>query len=45
MEGKGDVFDKYPHANKGHVGFYERFMKGEPLKAGWVKETDFEKQP
>jgi len=45
MEGKGDVFDKYPHANKGHVGFYERFMKGEPLKAGWVKETDFEKKP
>ena len=45
MEGKGDVFDQYPHANKGHVNFYERFMKGEPLKAGWVKETDFEKKP
>ena len=45
MEGKGDVFDQYPHANKGHVNFYERYMKGEPLKAGWVKETDFEKKP
>ncbi|MEY4201619.1 MAG: hypothetical protein RLZZ265_3359 [Verrucomicrobiota bacterium] len=45
MEGKGDIFDKYPHANKGHVGFYERYMKGEPLKAGWVNATDFEKKP
>jgi len=45
MEGKGDVFDKYLHANKGHVGFYERYMKGEKLKAGWVNETDFEKKP
>ena len=45
MEGKGDLFDKYPHANKGHVGFYERFMKGEPLKANWVNPTDFEKKP
>jgi N-sulfoglucosamine sulfohydrolase len=45
MAGKGDLFDKYPHANKGHVGFYERFMKGEPLKANWVNPTDFEKKP
>ena len=45
MEGKGGVFDQYPHANKGHQNFYERYMKGEPLKAGWVKETDFEKKP
>ncbi len=44
MEGRGDVFDKYPHANKGHVGFYERFMRGEALKAGWVAPTDFEKK-
>lgn len=45
MEGRGDIFDQYPHANKGHVGFYERYMKGEKLKAGWVNETDFEKKP
>lgn len=45
MEGKGEVFDQYPHANKGHVGFYERYMKGESLKAGWVNPTDFEKKP
>ncbi|MBI5773302.1 MAG: sulfatase-like hydrolase/transferase, partial [Verrucomicrobia bacterium] len=45
MEGKGDVFDKYLHANPGHVNFHERYLKGEKLKAGWVKDTDFEKQP
>jgi len=45
MEGRGDVFDKYPHANPQHVNFYERYIKGEKLKAGWVKETDFEKAP
>ena len=45
MEGRGDEFDKYLHANPGHVNFYERFMRGEPLKAGWVKESDFEKKP
>ena len=43
MVGQGEVFDRYPHANKGHVGFYERFLKGEKLQTGWVKETDFEK--
>jgi N-sulfoglucosamine sulfohydrolase len=42
MDGRGSVFDEYPHANKGHVGFYERFMAGEKLKAGWVSPTDFE---
>jgi hypothetical protein len=45
MFGQGDIFDRYPHANPAHVNFYERFMKGEKLKAGWVSETDFEKTP
>lgn len=43
MEGKGDVFDRYPYANAQHAHFYERFMKGEKLKAGWVLPSDFEK--
>ena len=43
--GDGSIFDRYEHANKGHVGFYERFMRGEKLKTGWVKETDYEKSP
>ncbi len=42
MFGQGDVFDRYEQANKGHVGFYERFMRGEKLKAGWVNDADFE---
>lgn len=45
MEGKGRIFDEYPHANPGHVGFYERFMSGEKLKTGWINQTDIEKQP
>jgi hypothetical protein len=45
MDGKGEVFDNYVHANKGHVGFYERFMAGEKLKTGWVNDTDYEKVP
>ena len=43
MVGEGDVFDRYEHANKGHVGFYERYMRGEKLSTGWVKPTDYEK--
>lgn len=43
--GDGTIFDRYEHANKGHVGFYERFMRGEKLKTGWVNDTDYEKTP
>lgn len=43
--GKGHVFDEYEHANKGHVGFYERFMKGEKLETKWVQPSDYEKEP
>ena len=25
--------------------FYERYMRGEKLRAGWVNPTDFEKKP
>jgi arylsulfatase A-like enzyme len=45
MFGQGEVFDKYVHSNTAHVGFYERYMKGEKLSAGWVSPTDFEKAP
>jgi N-sulfoglucosamine sulfohydrolase len=45
MLGQEDAFDRYPHANPAHVGFYERFRRGEPLKAGWVNPTDFEAAP
>lgn len=45
MFGKGEIFDKYVYSNKGTRGFYERFMKGEKIRAGWVNPTDFEKKP
>jgi len=44
MEGKGAVFDAYPHANKGNAGFYEKFMQGEKVSHGWVNKTDFEEK-
>jgi arylsulfatase A-like enzyme len=43
MSGQGHVFDKYTPTNG--AGFYEKFMRGEKVNAGWVEPTDFEKQP
>jgi N-sulfoglucosamine sulfohydrolase len=43
MFGKGYLFDRYPYANTEQRNFYERFMRGEKLNAGWVSESDFEK--
>lgn len=45
MAGQGHVFDEYPISNAGNRNFYERFMRGEDVKAGWVADTDFEKGP
>ena len=45
MLGKGHIFDEYPYAHAKQAGFYERYMAGEKLKAGWVNESDFEKGP
>ncbi|MGV3638929.1 MAG: sulfatase/phosphatase domain-containing protein, partial [Adhaeribacter sp.] len=44
MAGKGYLFDQYPYSEPKVRNFYERYMKGEPLKAGWVQESDFEKK-
>jgi arylsulfatase A-like enzyme len=43
MFGRGDIFDQYQYANPEQRNFYERFMRGEKLRAGWVNESDFEK--
>jgi N-sulfoglucosamine sulfohydrolase len=43
MFGKGNIFDEYPYANEDNRGFYERYMGGEKVRAGWVNESDFEK--
>jgi len=45
MFGRGAVFDQYPYADAEQRNFYERFMRGEKMKAGWVIESDFEKEP
>tara|TARA_R110002096_G_scaffold314090_7_gene508319 strand:+ start:372 stop:2018 length:1647 start_codon:yes stop_codon:yes gene_type:complete len=44
MAGKGVIFDNYPISTDSSK-FYERFMKGEPTKAGWVNPGDFETGP
>jgi N-sulfoglucosamine sulfohydrolase len=41
MFGRGEIFDQYPHMVSG--GFYDKYMRGENPKAGWVEDSDFEK--
>ena len=45
MFGHGHIFDEYQYADPRGNGFYERYMRGEKVKAGWVEPTDFEKEP
>ena len=42
IAGNGAVFDRYIYAEERSRNFYERFMAGEKLKAGWVEQSDFE---
>ena len=41
MFGKGDIFDTYPYSEDTR-NFYNRFMSGEKLKAGWIENTDYD---
>lgn len=44
MHGRGQIFDEYRPTMQ--ADFYERHRRGDPTaKAGWVSETDFEKEP
>ena len=45
MFGNGHVFDEYVFADEKTRNFYERFMNGEKIEAGWVSDSDFEKTP
>jgi N-sulfoglucosamine sulfohydrolase len=45
MEGNGAIFDGYPYSGQSTDRFYERYMAGEKVKAGWVHPDDFEKTP
>jgi N-sulfoglucosamine sulfohydrolase len=39
------VFEAEPYAHPAQRNFYERYMKGEKVKAGRVNDTDFEPAP
>lgn len=45
MFGQGYIFDEYEYVDQNSKGFYERYMSGEKLNAGWVNKSDFEKEP
>jgi arylsulfatase A-like enzyme len=45
MFGRGSLFDRYVHADENVRNFYERFMRGEKITAGWVNASDFETSP
>ncbi|MBX3177583.1 MAG: sulfatase [Candidatus Hydrogenedentes bacterium] len=42
VAGDAGWFDGIPYTDARTAGFYERYMGGEALKAGWVEEGDFE---
>lgn len=45
MFGRGHVFDDYIVAFPDQRRFHQRLMAGESVRAGWVSQTDFEKEP
>ena len=42
MLGKGHIFDDYLYSGEDVRDFYNRYVAGEKLQAGWVNETDFD---
>ena len=44
MFGKGDMFDNYPYSGKTTDNFYQRYIMGDKIRAGWVSPDDFEKE-
>lgn len=42
--GQGDIFDNYPYAGA-ERGLYDRYLKGERVRTGWVSPTDWEPAP
>ena len=45
IKGPADYFERMPYADRKGNGFYERFMAGEKMNAGWVNDSDFEPEP
>lgn len=42
MDGQGQIFDHYLHANPGFVGYYEKAMQGRAPEAKWINRSDIE---
>jgi len=45
MTGNAQVFDGYLYSGEESRDFYNRYMAGEKMKAGWVNDSDFEPGP
>jgi N-sulfoglucosamine sulfohydrolase len=45
MFGRGFLFDNYVYADEKTRNFYDRFIRGEKPRAGWVNDSDFEVSP
>ncbi len=45
IKGPADYFERMPYADSKGQRFYERFMAGEKMNAGWVNASDFEPEP
>jgi len=45
MLGQGEIFEHFPYASPEQRNFYDRYLRGEKPKTGWVEATDFEKSP
>jgi N-sulfoglucosamine sulfohydrolase len=43
MEGRGHIFDEYKPTEGD--GLFDKVMRGDQVKTGWVNPTDFEKEP
>ncbi|MCH9656364.1 MAG: sulfatase [Planctomycetes bacterium] len=43
--GNGAVFESYQYSDARTRNFYQRYMQGEKIRAGWVSESDFESGP
>jgi hypothetical protein len=41
--GHGEVFDNYPYAQPSQRNFYEKFMRGDKIRAGWINQSDIDK--
>ena len=42
MAGNGHIFDDYKQSGKNMINFYERFMSGENIRAGWINQSDID---